>query len=170
LEFYTGLIEFNWTLVMQWVTVLVLYLILKRFFFEKVHNFMQEREASVRDAFENADRVNLQAGEKLSAYQKQLSNIETEGREIIKNAKLKAEALAKDITDEANRKANEMILQAQREIERERIKAVAEMKEQIAGLAIYAAEKIIEKQLEQSGQEEIIQRIIEQAGRSEWQN
>ncbi|MBR0599185.1 F0F1 ATP synthase subunit B [Sinanaerobacter chloroacetimidivorans] len=170
MEFYTGLIEFNWTLVMQWVTVLVLYLILKRFFFEKVHNFMQEREASVRDAFENADRVNLQAGEKLSAYQKQLSNIETEGREIIKNAKLKAEALAKDITDEANRKANEMILQAQREIERERIKAVAEMKEQIAGLAIYAAEKIIEKQLEQSGQEEIIQRIIEQAGRSEWQN
>lgn len=170
MELYAGLIEFNWTLVMIWVTVLVLYLILKRFFFEKVHNFMQERQNTVTRAFDNAERTNLQADEKLATYNKRIADLENEGREIIKNAKIKADAQAKDITDEANRKASEMILQAQREIERERLKAVSEMKQQIAGLAIYAAEKILEKQLEESGQEEIIHRIIEQAGRSEWQN
>lgn len=167
---HQGLIEFSWTLVMIWVTVLVLYLILKRFFFEKVRNFMLEREAAVRDSFDNAERVNLLAEEKLTDYKEQIANLEAEGREIIKNAKIRAEAQAKDITDEANRKASEMIVQAQREIDRERQKAVAEMKQQIAGLAIYAAEKIIERQLEASGHEEIIQGIIEQAGKAEWQN
>lgn len=167
---HQGLIEFSWTLVMIWVTVLVLYLILKRFFFEKVRNFMLEREAAVRDSFDNAERVNLLAEEKLTDYKEQIANLEAEGREIIKNAKVRAEAQAKDITDEANRKASEMIVQAQREIDRERQKAVAEMKQQIAGLAIYAAEKIIERQLEASGHEEIIQGIIEQAGKAEWQN
>ena len=170
MEFYAGLIEFNWTLVMMWVTVLVLYLILKRFFFEKVHNFMLEREHNVKDAFDQAERVNLMADDKLSQYNKQIANIENEGREIVKNAKMKAEVQAKGIIDDANRKASEMILQAQREIELEKIRAVNDMKQQIAGLAIFAAEKIIEKHLEVSGQEEIIQRVIEQAGSSEWQN
>ncbi len=170
MELYTGLIEFNWTLVMQWVTVLVLYLILKRFFFEKVHHFMLDRQNAVKDSFDQAERTNQIADEKLAEYNKKILNLENEGREIIKNAKIKAEATAKEITDEANRKANEMLLQAQREIEREKLKAVSEMRQQIASLAIFAAEKIIEKQLDASGQEEIIQRVIEQAGNSGWQN
>lgn len=170
MELHAGLIEFNWTLVMIWVTVLVLYLILKRFFFEKVRNFMLDRESAVKDSFDNAERVTLMAEEKLVSYNKQVANLEAEGRDIIKNAKIKAESQAKDITDEANRKASEMILQAQKEIEREKIKAVAEMKQQIAGLAIFAAEKVIEKHLDDAGHEEIIQRVIEQAGKSQWQN
>ena len=170
MEKYAELIHIDWTLAMVAVNVLILYVILKHFFFEKVHNFMLDRQNAVKDAFDQADRVSLMADDKLAQYNKQVANIENEGREIIKNAKIKAEGLAKDITDEANKKATEMILQAQREIEKEKNKAIGEMKQQIAGLAIYAAEKIIEKQLDVSGQEEIIQRVIEQAGTSEWQN
>lgn len=170
MEKYADLIHIDWTLLMVLVNVLILYVILKHFFFEKIHNFMLERQNAVQDAYDQADRVNVMADEKLAQYNKQIANIETEGREIIKNAKIKADAQAKEIIDDANKKASEMILQAQREIERQRIKAVNEMKQQIAGLAIYAAEKIIEKQLDTSGQDEIIQRVIEQAGSSEWQN
>jgi len=167
---YTELIEFNWTLLMVAVNIFILYLIMKRFFFEKIREFMLERQNAISDAFENAESVNRQADEKLTNYKKQIASIEAEGRDIIKNAKIKADAQAKEITDEAGRKASEMMMQAQREIEREKIKAVNDMREQIAGLAIYAAEKIIEKQLDSAGQEEIVQRIIEQAGTSEWQN
>ncbi|HYE68419.1 MAG TPA: F0F1 ATP synthase subunit B [Anaerovoracaceae bacterium] len=170
MEKYAELIHLDWTLAMVAVNVLILYVILKHFFFEKVHNFMLDRQHAVKDAFDQAERVSIMADDKLTQYNKQVANIENEGREIIKNAKIKAEVLAKNITDEASKKATEMILQAQREIEKEKIKAVGEMKQQIAGLAIYAAEKIIEKQLDVSGQEEIIQRVIEQAGTSEWQN
>jgi F-type H+-transporting ATPase subunit b len=131
---------------------------------------MLDRQKAVKDSFDQAERTNQIADEKLAEYNKKKLNLENEGREIIKNAKIKAEATAKEITDEANRKANEMLLQAQREIEREKLKAVSEMRQQIASLAIFAAEKIIEKQLDASGQEEIIQRVIEQAGNSGWQN
>lgn len=170
MELYTGLIEFNWTLVMQLVTVLVLYLILKRFFFEKVHNFMLDRQNAVKDAFDQADRTNQMADDRLADYKKKISGLEEEGREIIKKAKMKADAQAKEIVDEANQKASEMILHAQKEIEREKLKAVNEMRQQIAALAVYAAEKIIERQLDASGQDEIIQRVIDQAGNSEWQS
>lgn len=169
MELHAELIHLDWTLLMVAVNVLILYLILKRFFFEKVRNFMLARQNAIKNAFEQAERVNHMADEALANYNKQIAGIESEGREIIKNARIRAEAHAKEITDEAGRKANEMILQAQREIERERIKAVGEMKQQIVGLAIYAAEKIIEKQLDKAGQDELIQRVIEQAGPG-WQN
>lgn len=170
IELYGQIIEFNETIVMIWITVLVLYLILKRFFFEKVHNFMLARDGLLKESFEHADQVNAQAAEKLLDYQKRMDNAEEEGREIIKAAKLKAETLAKDITEEANKKANDMILQARKQIEGEQQQAVEEMREQIAALAIFAAEKIIERQLEQTGQDEFVQKIIEQAGMAKWQS
>ena len=44
------------------------------------------------------------------------------------------------------------------------------MKSQIASLAILAAEKLLEQQLETYGQEELIDRIIKEAGSSAWRN
>ena len=170
MEIYTGLIEFNWTLLFVWLTVLVLYFILKHFFFEKVHNFMVARETQVRDSFENAEQVNLMADKKLDSYEKKIAQIEGEGREIIKNAKIKADAQAKNIIDEAKDKAAVMIKKAEDEIERQQLHAVGEMKAQIVGLAIMAAERILEKQMDSAGQQEMIAGILEEAGKSEWQN
>jgi len=164
------LINFNWTLVMMWVTILVLYLVLKKFFFEKVHNFVLSRENAVKDAYDNAEITNRKADEKLLAYNKRIANIESEGREIIKKAKKKADDQANMIIQEAEQKADFMMLQAQKEIEREKSKALSDVREQIAVLALMAAEKIMEKELETTGQNVLIDQIIEQVGTSGWQN
>ena len=76
MELYAGLIEFNWTMVFIWLTVITLYFIMKRFFFEKVHNFMVSRENAVKESFENAEQVNLLANEKLQTYYKKIANLE----------------------------------------------------------------------------------------------
>jgi F-type H+-transporting ATPase subunit b len=170
LELYAGLIEFNWTMVFIWLTVITLYFIMKRFFFEKVHNFMVSRENAVKESFENAEQVNLLANEKLETYEKKIANLENEGREIIKNAKLKADERAESIINEANDKVQAMLQRAQEEIEQEKIRAIAEMRQQIAAMAIFAAEKIIEQKLDMSGQEEILSGILDEAGRATWQN
>ena len=169
-NYYSQLIEFNWTLVMNWVTVIVLFLILKKFFFEKVHNFIVARQNAVQDAFDNAESVNRAAAEKLETYNKQIANIESEGREIIQKAKNRADDQAKRILDEAQQKAEALMERTRTEIEREQRKAVAEMKSQIASLALMAAEKIIEKDLEIEGQDAFIDQIVEQVGTSAWQN
>ena len=168
MEIYTGLIEFNWTLLFIWMTVIALYFILKHFFFEKVHNFMVARENQVRESFENADRANRLADTKLSDYEMKIADLEGDGREIIKKAKIKADAHAQDIIDEANTQASAIIENAEQEIQRMQVRAVNDMKIQIATLAIMAAEKILEKQLDTAGHQELISGIIEEAGRSVW--
>jgi len=169
-NYYTQLIEFNWTLVMNWVTVIVLFLILKKFFFERVHNFMVARQNAIQDAYDNAEAVNHKADERLDTYNKRIAHIESEGREIIKNAKLKAEKQANDIIEEANKKAEMMIEHAVKEIEKEKVHAIADMKDQIITLSLLAAEKIMEKDFEREGHEAFIDNIIEQTGASKWQN
>ena len=45
-----------------------------------------------------------------------------------------------------------------------------EMKQQVATLALLAAEKIVERSIAQVGQDQIVDEIIEQAGKRQWQN
>ncbi len=170
MELYTNLIEFNWTMLFIWMTVLVLYLILKRFFFEKIHNFMEARANQVKESFENADRVNVMAEEKLQAYNQKLAEIEAEGQNIIREARKKADMQAKQILEDANKRANEMIRQAEEEIEKKQLQAIVEMKSQIAELAMLAAEKVLEQQLNVYGQDALVDQIIEEVGKSAWQN
>lgn len=170
MHLYTPLINFNWTLLMIWVTVVVLFFILKKNFFEKVHNFIIARENEVSDAFSNADLTNKKADERLEYYNNKLSKSDNEAREIVRIAKVRADEVAKSIIDSANQQASKNIASAEVEIEREKRKALLEAKDEIATIALLAAEKIMEKQIDVDGHSEIIDKIIEQAGTSQWQS
>ena len=165
---YTGLIEINWSIIMIWITVIVLFLVLKKFFFEKVKNFMETR--SNQDAFDSAEAVNRRADEKMQNYTKRIANVEAEGREIIRDAKIKADAQAREIIEDANKQATEIMNKAERNIEREKQKAMEEMRKEVAALAMLAAERIVEREIQNIGQDEIVDEVINKARSTGWQN
>ena len=167
---YTGLIEINWSIIMIWITVIVLFLVLKKFFFEKVKNFMETRSNSIQDAFDSAEAVNRRADEKMQNYTKRIANVEAEGREIIRDAKIKADAQARDIIEDANKQATEIMNKAERNIEREKQKAMEEMRKEVAALAMLAAERIVEREIQNIGQDEIVDEVINKARSTGWQN
>ena len=167
---YTGLIEINWSIIMIWITVIVLVLVLKKFFFEKVKNFMETRSNSIQDAFDSAEAVNRRADEKMQNYTKRIANVEAEGREIIRDAKIKADAQAREIIEDANKQATEIMNKAERNIEREKQKAMEEMRKEVAALAMLAAERIVEREIQNIGQDEIVDEVINKARSTGWQN
>ena len=165
-----GIIELNGSMLMILINVAILYIILKRFFWEKVRKFMLDRQAAVQDAFDSAEAINRRADEKMQNYSKRIANVEEEGREIIRKAKARADEQAKDIVENAHKEAGDIIAKAQRTIEVEREKATAEMRQEIASLALMAAEQIVEKEIETSGQEAIIDEVINNARSTGWQS
>lgn len=167
---YTGLIEINWSIIMIWITVMVLFLVLKKFFFEKVKNFMETRSNSIQDAFDSAEAVNRRADEKMQNYTKRIANVEAEGREIIRDAKIKADAQAREIIEDANKQATEILNKAEKNIEREKQKAMEEMRKEVAALAMLAAERIVEREIQNIGQDEIVDEVINKARSTGWQN
>ena len=162
MEIVAPLIGIDWTLGMVLVTFFVLYLILKKFFFEKIRAFMQAREQKVKDQFDNAEAANSLAEKNLAEYQGKLENIEIERRDVLKETRALADQRAQEIVKEAQGRAAEIIKNAEREAELERERLAEEMREQIAMLALYTAEKIIEKKLDEPGQLQLLDEIIKQ--------
>ncbi len=165
---YEPLLALNWNLLFSAITVLVLFLILKKFFFEKVHNFMEERENEVRTQFETAEENNRLAEQKLMDYEERIKNYQSEGREIIKAAKDDAKVQAQSILDDAKEKARVAIEKSEAEIERQKNNARRELKDEIGSLAVMAAERIIEKELSDKNQSEIVDKIIREAEEERW--
>ncbi len=165
-----GIIELNGSMLMILINVVILYILLKRFFWEKVRKFMLDRQAAVQDAFDSAEAMNRRADEKMQNYSKRIANVEEEGREIIRQAKARADVQAKDIVDNAHKEAGDIIAKAERTIQVEREKATAEMRDEIASLALLAAEQIVEKEIQAEGQEAIIDEVLDKARSTGWQS
>lgn len=152
------------------INFLILVGALTKFLYRPFLNVLETRKQSIKDALDNAALTNRRADEKMENYNKRIAKVEEEGREIIRQAKAKADAQARDIVDEAHQQAADMIAKAEITIEKEKEKAMEEMRQEIAALAILAAEKIVEHEIQKVGQEALIDDVIKQARSSGWQN
>lgn len=158
------------TLFATLVNFVILLLFLKHFLFDKVNKVIDNRNSDVRDTIYETERK-LQEAEKLKeSYERQIAGLQEEGREIVREAKLKADAQAKDILQEAENRTAMLLKQTENEIERLKKKSLEEMRQEIGALAILAAEKILEKELDHKEQQAVIGRIIDETESSKWQN
>jgi F-type H+-transporting ATPase subunit b len=170
MEMTQGLIEFNWTSLMIVANLLILYIILKKYFWEKIRKFMTDRQDAVRDAFDSAEAMNRRADEKMRNYSERIARAEEEGREIIRQAKQDADAQAQQIIAEARQQASDIMVKAEKNIEQEKTKAMEEMRQEIGTLALLAAEKIVGREIESIGHEAIVDDVIKEARSGGWQN
>ena len=95
---------------------------------------------------------------------------EEEGKVIIKKYSKRAENRAFEIVKTAEAEVETMKLNARRELERERVKALNELKGQISELTILAASKVIEKELDEVEHKELINKFLGEVGETQWQN
>ncbi len=152
------------------INFLILVGVLGKFLYKPFLNLMDTRKQSIQDALENAELTNRRADEKMQNYNKRIARVEEEGREIVREAKVKADAQARTIIEDANQKAADIMAKAEQSIEREKEKAMEEMRQEIAALAVLVAEKIVEREIQRVGQEAIVDEVIRQARSKGWQN
>ena len=152
------------------INFLILVGVLTKFLYKPFLNVMETRKQSIKDALDNAELTNRRADDKIQNYNKRIARAEEEGREIIKEARIKADAQARQIIEDAQAEAGEIMSKAERTIEREKEKAMEEMRQEIATLALLAAEKIVEHEIQRVGQEAIVDEVIRQARSTGWRN
>ena len=152
------------------INFLILMGVLTRFLYKPFLNLLAARNQYIKDALDNAELTNRRADEKMEQYSKRISKVEEESREIIRTAKIKADAQARDIIEDARKEAGDIIAKAEKTIEKEKEKAMEEMKQEIAVLAVMAAEKIVEREIQRAGQEAIVEEVIRQARSTGWRN
>ena len=151
------------------VNFLVLVAVLSKFIYKPFLGALDERKRKIQESFDAADAVSRRADAKMAKYERRIAHVEDESRAIMKEAQRKADLHAKQIVDDAIKKSNEIMERTERTIELERAKALDDMRQEIADLALMAAEQIVEKEVDKTGQDAIIDDVINNARRTRWQ-
>lgn len=165
-----GLVEINWNLAFQIINTIILYIILKKLLFKPVTEFMAARQNAIVESMQEADDKNAQADKLMQEYQLKLAGAQEEGREIIKDASKRAEDRANAIIKSAQEEASKIKERAEAEIKREQQKAVNALKNEVAAMAVAAAGKILNKNLDAKEHSQLIHDFIDEVGEAKWHN
>lgn len=165
-----GLVEPNTTLFFQIFNTLVLFAFLRWKLFGPVGDMLKKRSERIKASFDEADSRVKQANVLEADYNAKLAGIKDEEAKILAEARQKAAQRATDLIKHAEVEIEQMKAQAQREIALEREKAINQLKDDIGSLAILAASKIINKELDAQQHGALIGDVIERVGETTWHN
>ena len=146
------------------INTLLLTLFLRHFLFEKVNKVLDDRQKEVVDAFAEAENANKKAKELESNYQSKISLAKEESAEIVRQATQKAQVRSDEIVTDAKKEATALMDKASSEIEREKKRAVNEIKDEISDIAFSVAEKVIEKNVDKEDNNRLIEDFIKNVG------
>lgn len=142
----------------------ILFVLLAKFAYPSIKQGMQARTDRIRENLDDAERVRTEANTILEEYQRQLADARNESNRIIEEARLTADQLRRDLMQRAEAEVNELKQRTQDDINAARDRTMGELREQVAGLAIELAEKVVEANLDRQTNLALIDRYIEQVG------
>ena len=146
-----------------WTTVVfsLLLIVLKKYAWKPILSAVDERNKSIEDALKAADKakeemLSLNADNEriLMEAKKERDTILKEGREI-------KESIIAEAKDKAKVDAEKILKTAKEQIINEKMKAITELKNQVANLSIEIAEKILKSELQDlNKQKELVTKAI----------
>lgn len=167
---YKDIVYFDWTLVFTIINTIILFFLVKHFLYKPVKKMLQARQDEVEKIYSDADKAQSEAEKMKSEYELQLATAKEQAGEIVKTATAKAQQKSDEIVAEAQQKASVTLSRAQEQLELDRKKAVKEIRDNIADLAIDAASIVVGRELDEKSNAKLIDDFIENAGEVKWQN
>lgn len=148
------------TIIWTIITFVVVLIILKSTVWKPLLAALDEREKRISDALESSEKAREEAQAALAEHQKMLDGAEGEAREIVRQSREAAEKVHQDIVDQARADAQQTVEQARRSIESEKRAAIAELRREMADLAVQAAGALIEANLDDEGNRRLVDDMI----------
>lgn len=157
-----GLLDVNpgliiWTV----VTFVFLLLILKKLAWKPILNSLNQRESFIKEQMEKAETAQKETERLIEDNKASMAKADEEAQKIIGQARELAEKLQSQKIEETNEKTKKMIDDAVAEIERKNKEAMNSLREQVAEIAVNAAEKIIRESLDGNKHKKIVNELID---------
>lgn len=160
------LIGITYELIFQFINTFLVFVILKKLLFKPVLGVIEAREKDIKENLAQGEIAKTEGISLKKEYEGKIGSAKTEGQEIIKQATLRAEQKEVEIISTAKQEAQSLREKASKDVEQERQKVMNEIKNDISDIALLAASKVIEKDLDKSKHEELINNFIKEVGES----
>jgi len=140
----------------QLIILLIVIFLLGKFAWKPIINALEEREKGITDALASAEKAKLEMARLTNENENLLKQAREERDLILKEAKQLKDKIVAEAKDAAQVEGGKLIEQAKREIEDQKLKALAEVKNQVSTLSLDIARKVLTKEFEDQGKQEAL--------------
>ncbi len=153
-----------WTALLTLLNFLLVLYVGKRFLYGPILKIIHDRQKEIDDMYASAGSAKQQAEKLQAEYQQKLSDARTDSERIVKEAVSRAQSREEEILRKANADAAAILNKASADIALEKKKAINDAKDEISGLAMAIAGKVVERELKEADQAGLIDSFIAELG------
>ena len=148
-----------WTALFTFCNMLITFAVLKKFLFKPVKKMIDDRQQEI-----DADAAKQKAADLEKEYADHLQSIKDERDTMLREATARAQKREEEIVNEAKAEAASIRAAAEADIAQERKKAVNDLKNEIGGMAVEIAGKVVEREIRESDHQALIDEFIRNVG------
>ena len=149
-------------LITQIVSFVILFVLLWSVLYKPVIKMLDQRSERIKESLEASQRAQQEAASSAEEVESQLETARAEGQQLIAQARDVAERFREDEIAKVREDITAERDRAQANIQRERDAAIEDLRREFAGLAIVAAERVIERSLDESDHHELIDQVLKE--------
>ena len=161
---FKPLVGLTYELFFTLANVLILFLILRKVLFKKIIDVMDARDADIKNNIEAGQKAKEEGMKFKSEYETKIQDARDESQMIVDFARKRAEEKSDTIISEARKEAEYIKQKANNEIAKEKEQAFNNLKSEISEIAVLAASKVIEKDIDTAKHEDLIENFIKEVG------
>ena len=165
MQLYQALITLDgWTFLAQICNLMIQLVIFKKLLLNPVKKVIAERKAKADSQIADAEKLRTEAEAMKAEYEQNLQNARTEANQIVAAAQKTAAARSEELLGEARAQAAALKQKAEADIAQERKTAVNEVKDEIGGMAMEIASKVVEREIKEADHQDLIDEFIKNVG------
>lgn len=153
-----------WTALFTFCNMMITFAVLKKFLFKPVKKMIDDRQVEIDTMYADADAAKQKAAELEQEYQQHLQSIRDERDTLLREATARAQKREEEIVGEARAEAAALRAVAEADIAQERKKAVNDLKNEIGGIAVDIAGKVVEREINETDHKALIDEFIRNVG------
>jgi F-type H+-transporting ATPase subunit b len=157
-----GVINLNFTLVLQVLNFLLLVFVLYKLLYKPVMKFLDERAHRIRTLIDETERAKEEAEKNAAKAQEKVQKARQDAYEILEKAKLEAQLEREKILEDTRLETQRMIRRAKEEIEHDVERAKGELRREVSGLSLMIAERLIEKSLTTEDNKRLVKKYLDE--------
>lgn len=146
------------------IAFLTVFFILKKFAWKPVLEALKQREQSIENALQSAEVAKTEIAKLKSDNAAIIAEAKSEREKIIKDARQLKDEIINDAKKQATSEAEKVLENARLTIKTEKETAIKEIKDHVAGLSVFIAEKLLQEKLaDTKEQQELIDKLMKNA-------
>ena len=153
-----------WTAGFTLLNTVALFLVMKKYLWVPIMKMIEDRQKEIDDMYDDAEQDKSQANALRVAYEQKLEEAAQTGERMVKDAMHRGQQRSEEILRQANAEAEAILRKAEADIQREKKKAVEDAKNEIAGLAVDIAEKVVEQNMDGKDHAALVDQFIDRLG------